>query len=114
MRGRAGRGGPAFQASGGKPGRVRESAADRGLGKNREPAADRGQAAHRAPVKAGKSAGRNLPAAKKHLKKLASGLVFWSGAGLVGLFALPAGILIGIIFFLCRGIDLAVRRIEQS
>ena len=65
-------------------------------------------------MKAGKSAGRNLPAAKKHLKKLASGLVFWSGAGLVGLFALPAGILIGIIFFLCRGIDLAVRRIEQS
>ncbi len=112
MRGRAGRGGlPSVRR---KNGRVRESAADR------EPAAERGQAAHggqaadRAPVKAGKSAGRNLPAAKKHLKKLASGLVFWSGAGLVGLFALPAGILIGIIFFLCRGIDLAVRRIEQS
>ena len=56
-----------------------------------------------------------MPSGKKaRLRKIASGLVFWTGLVLIGVLAIPTGILGGMIFFIWEALSFLLRKIDKA
>ena len=51
---------------------------------------------------------------KPRFRKALSGLVFWSGLAVIGIIAVPAGILFAVMFFVWKGVDLVIAKIEKG
>lgn len=54
------------------------------------------------------------PREKSRLRKMASGLVFWLGLALIGVLAIPAGILFGLIALIWEALSFLLRKIEKD
>ena len=54
------------------------------------------------------------PNKKLQLRKVVSGIVFWSGLIIIGIIAIPTGILFAIIFIVWRAIDFVIKKIEKD
>ena len=56
-----------------------------------------------------------MPSCKKpRLRKIASGLVFWTGLVLIGILAVPAWILCGVMFFIWEALSFLLRKIDKA
>ena len=56
-----------------------------------------------------------MPSGKKaRLRKIASGLVFWTGLVLIGILAVPTGVLGCMIFFIWEALSFLLRKIDES
>ena len=53
------------------------------------------------------------PGKKRRMRKIVSGVVFWAGLALIGVIAVPAGILFGMIFLIWEIVDFILRKIER-
>ena len=53
-------------------------------------------------------------AKKPCLRKLVSGFVFWSGLALIGVLAIPAGILFGMIFLIWETLNFLLKKIDGA
>lgn len=51
---------------------------------------------------------------KEQMRKTVSGLVFWSCLLLIGLFAIPLGICMGIILFIVKVLDFAMDKFGRN
>ena len=51
---------------------------------------------------------------KLRLRKIVSGLVFWSGLLVIGVLAVPAGILFGMIVLIWKAIDFILKKINRD
>ena len=55
-----------------------------------------------------------MPSGKKaRLRKIASGLVFWIGLALIGVIAVPAGILFGIIALIWETLGFILKKMDK-
>lgn len=55
-----------------------------------------------------------MPSAKKpRLRALASGAVLWTGLVLIGVIAVPAGILFGMIVLIWEALNFMLKKIEK-
>ena len=50
---------------------------------------------------------------KPRFQKALSGLVFWTGLTVIGIIAIPAGLLFAVIFFVWKLVDLVIAKIEK-
>ena len=48
------------------------------------------------------------------LRKALSSLVYCSGLAVIGVIAIPAGILFAVMFFVWKGVDLVIEKIEKG
>lgn len=56
-----------------------------------------------------------MPSGKKaRLRKIASGLVFWTGLALIGLIAIPAGILFAMIVLIWEALSFILKKIDRE
>ena len=56
-----------------------------------------------------------MPSEKKsRLRKMASGLVFWTGLALIGVIAIPAGILCGMIVLIWEALGFVLKKIDKA
>ena len=57
-----------------------------------------------------------LPVKKQssRIREIASGCVFWLGMALIGVVAVPAGILFGMIYLIVRGINFLTDKISND
>ena len=56
-----------------------------------------------------------MPSGKKpRLRKIASSAVFWTGLVLIGVLAVPAGILCGMMFLIWEALSFLLRKIEKA
>ena len=51
---------------------------------------------------------------KPPFRKVLSGLVYCSGLVVIGIIAIPAGILFAAIFFVWKAVDLVIAKIEKG
>ena len=51
---------------------------------------------------------------KLRFRKALSGLVFWTGLAVIGIIAIPAGILFAAMFFVWKAVDLVIAKIEKG
>ena len=51
---------------------------------------------------------------KSILRKIASEVVFWSGIAMIGVIAIPAGILIGIIYLIGKSMSFIIDKIDRD
>ena len=51
---------------------------------------------------------------KPSFRQALSGLVFWCGLAVIGVIAIPAGILFAAMFFVWKGVDLVIAMIEKD
>ena len=51
---------------------------------------------------------------KPRFRKAISGFVFWTGLAVIGIIAIPAGILFAAIFFVWKLVDLVIAKIEKG
>lgn len=51
---------------------------------------------------------------KAFLRKIACGITFWSGLAVIGVIAVPAAILVGLIILIWRGTDILVKKIDNK
>ena len=51
---------------------------------------------------------------KSRFRKVLSGLVFWFGLAVIGVIAIPAGILFAVMFFVWKAVDLVITKIEKG
>ena len=51
---------------------------------------------------------------KTNLRKIASGITFWSGLVVSGVIAVPASILVGLIVLIWKGTDILVKKIDSK
>ena len=47
-------------------------------------------------------------------RKALSGLVFWIGLAVIGIIAIPAGLLFAVMFFVWKLVDLVINKIEKG
>ena len=50
---------------------------------------------------------------KSRLRKLASTLVLWTGLALIGMIAIPAGLLFGMIILIWEALNFILRKIDK-
>ena len=55
-----------------------------------------------------------LSGGKTCLRKLASGLVLWIGLALIGVLAIPAGVLCGLIVLIWEALNFMLKKIEKA
>ena len=56
-----------------------------------------------------------MPSGKKsRARKIVSGLVFWSGLVLIGVIAIPAGILCGMILLIWEALSFILKEIDRD
>lgn len=56
-----------------------------------------------------------MPSEKKpRLRKLASGLVLWTGLAVIGVIAIPAGILFGMIISIWEALNFILKAIDRA
>ena len=54
------------------------------------------------------------PGKKTRLRKTASGLVFWTGLVLIGVLAVPAGILCAVMLLIWQALSLLLKKIDKA
>ena len=51
---------------------------------------------------------------KLRLRKVVSGIIFWGGLFVIGIIAIPTGILCAIIFVVWKAADFVIKKIEKG
>ena len=51
---------------------------------------------------------------KPRLRKIASGLVLWTGLAVIGVIAVPAGILLGAIILIWEALSFLLKKIDRD
>ena len=54
------------------------------------------------------------PARRARLRKMLAGFVFWAGLVLIGVIAIPAGILFGIIVFIWEALSFLLKKLDKT
>lgn len=55
-----------------------------------------------------------LSGKEARLRKIVSGFVFWTGLALIGVLAIPAGILFGMIFLVWETLNFLLKKIDRG
>lgn len=51
---------------------------------------------------------------KPRLRALVSGVVLWTGLALIGVIAIPTGLLLGVIFLIWEAINFLLKKIDHA
>lgn len=54
------------------------------------------------------------PVKKLRLRKVVSWIVLWGGLLVIGIIAIPTGILFAIIFIVWKAVDFVIKKIEKN
>ena len=55
-----------------------------------------------------------LPGRKPRVRKILAGFVFWTGLVLIGVLAVPAGILFGMIVFIWEALSFLLKKLDKT